>query len=422
MKKTLPIFVLFILITSIIVANSLASLPAERQTLALPSLATFKATQKTATSPVENDWTLHEIKIKKNGSLSTALYQANLNNSVAFKVQKLENSHLLTTLQVGDVLSIWTEQNKLKRILYKENRTTHHELTEKNGEFSIQTIEIPVETRIVTAHGEIKHSFYLSGQQAGLSAKTIMNLADIFAWQIDFIRQLRPGDPFKLIYERKYINGNYIGDGRILAAQITTNNGETHDAFLLTDSNGNDVGYFNSEKRNLRKAFLRNPVDYVRITSHFNPKRFHPILKKWKAHRGVDYGGPTGTPIRTTGDGKIIRRGWGNAYGNVIYIQHAGKYVTVYAHMSKFGKYKKGDWVRQGQVIGYIGSTGRSTGPHLHYEFRKNGRHIDPLKVKFPDAGPVPKKYRQQFAHFSGLMSTQLDRLSSDIQLARNFE
>ncbi len=130
----------------------------------------------------------------------------------------------------------------------------------------------------------------------------------------------------------------------------------------------------------------------------------------------------TGTPIRATGDGKIIRRGWGNAYGNVIYIQHAGKYTTVYAHMSKFGKYKKGDWVKQGQVIGYIGSTGRSTGPHLHYEFRKNGRHIDPLKVKFPDAGPVPKKYRQQFAHFSGLMSTQLDRLSSDIQLAKNFE
>jgi len=172
----------------------------------------------------------------------------------------------------------------------------------------------------------------------------------------------------------------------------------------------------------LRKAFLRNLVDYVRITSRYKPKRFHPVLKKWRAHRGVDYGGPTGTPIRATGDGQSIKRYWSRSYGKVIFIRHADKYTTVYAHMSKFGSFKRGQWIKQGQVIGYIGQTGMASGPHLHYEFRKNGRYIDPLKVKFPDASPVPKKHQNHFNQFSGLMSAQLSRLDPHTQIASNFE
>lgn len=276
-----------------------------------------------------------------------------------------------------------------------------------------------MDIRTEVASGTIDSSFYLAGERAGLSAKTIMNLADLYAWEIDFIRELRKGDTFKIIYQAKYLNNEYIGDGDIIAAQITTNQRQDeHNAFLLQDDKGENIGYFDEHGKNLRKAFLKNPVDVVRITSTFRPKRFHPVLKKWRAHRGVDYGGPTGTPIRATGKGQVVFRGWDNGYGNYIKVQHAGKYMTLYGHMSKFGKFKKGQYVKQGEVIGYIGSTGLATGPHLHYEFRINGVHQDPLKMKFPSASPVPKTYQAAFNQQSKLMLAQLDRYTTDLQMA----
>ncbi len=401
-----------------------ASLPFERHTLPLPKLDnSYLSPAPTHQKSEPHNWTLHTIKIPKFGSLSGALDSAGIRKGVLFQINKIPHSNLLTQLQVGDTLKIWTnDHDDLMKIVYPKNHSTTYQLDSVKDGFKIKIIKKKTDIKVVSTSGEIKHSFYLSGKAAGLSAKTIMALADIFSWEIDFIRQLRPGDPFKVIYEKKYIDGNYIGDGRILAAEVTTNHGIKHSAFLLTDKNNKTIGYYNAKKRNLRKAFLRNPVDYVRITSRYKPKRYHPVLKKWRAHRGVDYGGPVGTPIHATGDGQIIRRGWSKSYGRVIYIKHAGKYTTVYAHMSRFGKYKKYQWVKQGNIIGYIGSSGLATGPHLHYEFRKNGRHIDPLKVKFPDAGPVPKKYRAKFIKFSTLMSAQLDRLSTKTKLAKNFE
>lgn len=428
MKRLLK-FIFLPLLIALIGLNQLqqafASTSPVRQALPLPPLESLKQIEPSQTehaSP-KKPWQKHQATIRKNGSLSHALDDAGLHKNVSYQVRKTKNSHWLTQLRVGDKLDIWVDDdNQLQRILYPKSRTQHYELIREKDAFKIQKIEFPIETKIVTAAGTIKHSFYLSGANAGLSAKTIMNLADLFSWEIDFIRQLRKGDPFKVIYEKRYINGSYIGDGDILAAEITTDKKELHTAFLLKDANGEKIGYYNKDKRNLRKAFLRNPVDYVRITSRFKPKRFHPILKKWRAHRGVDYGGPTGTPIRVTGDGQIIKRQWSRAYGRVIYVRHANKYVTVYAHMSRYAKFKKGDWVRQGQVIGYIGQSGLATGPHLHYEFRKNGRHVDPLRVKFPDAGPVPKKHRKKFVQYANIMSSQLDRLSPNTQLVSNFE
>ena len=371
----------------------------------------------------ENTWQKHLIQIKPNGSLSEALNEVGIDPSVTYKITQTTHSKWLTQLRVGDTLKIWLDQDQqLKKILYPKTEQTHYQLTATEDSFQIEEINFPIETKLVTASGIIQHSFYLSGEAQGLSAKTIMNLADIFSWEIDFIRQLRPGDPFKVIYEKNYIQGEYIGDGDILAAEIVTGGNERHTAFLLKNTKGESIGYYDHNNQNLRKAFLRNPVDYVRITSRYKPKRFHPVLKKWRAHRGVDYGGPTGTPIRATGDGKIIKRYWSRSYGRVIYIRHANKYTTVYAHMSKFGKFRRGQWVKQGQVIGYIGQTGMASGPHLHYEFRKKGRHIDPLKVKFPAASPVPKRYQTDFDQFSGLMSAQLSRLDPHTQIASNFE
>lgn len=393
-----------------------------RTLLPLPPIATSQETNsiQSVDEFSEEAWQKHTIKIPKNGSLGTALDSLDISANTTYKIGQLKNSSLLTNLRVGDTLTIWIDKHaNLQKILYPKSKVLRYELNKENDGFQIKTIEEQVDIRTEVASGTIDSSFYLAGQKAGLSAKTIMNLADLYAWEIDFIRELRQGDTFKVIYEAKYLNNEYIGDGNIIAAQITTNQQqEVHNAFLLQNDKGEDIGYFDEAGKNLKKAFLKNPVDVVRITSTFKPKRFHPVLQKWRAHRGVDYGGPRGTPIRATGNGKIVFRGWGNGYGNYIKIQHAGKYMTVYGHMSKFGKFKKGQYVKQGQVIGYIGSTGLATGPHLHYEFRINGQHQDPLKMKFPSASPVPKDYRTAFKNRSTLMLAQLERYTPDLQMA----
>ena len=404
--------------------TSAANLPVERTLLPLPPLNSEKSqpsiTQVDQFS--EQNWQKHTVKIPQNGSLGTALDSLNISAGTTYKIGQLKNSALLTDLYVGDSLTIWVDKHaKLQKILYPKTKTLRYELhkSQDSDDYHITTIEEPVDVRTEVASGTIDSSFYLAGQKAGLSAKTIMNLADLYAWEIDFIRELRQGDTFKVIYEAKYLNNEYIGDGDIIAAQITTNHQqETHNAFLLKNTQGEHIGYFDEHSKNLKKAFLKNPVDVVRITSTFRPKRFHPVLKKWRAHRGVDYGGPRGTPIRVTGNGKVIFRGWDNGYGNYIKVQHAGKYMTLYGHMSNFGKFKKGQYVKQGEIIGFIGSTGMSTGPHLHYEFRINGKHKDPLKMKFPAASPVPKAYRSAFNKQSNLMLAQLDRYTPDLQMA----
>ncbi len=368
-------------------------------------------------------WLSHKVKIRKNDSLSTALDRVNISAKTTYQIGKLKNSRLLTNLKVGDELTIWIDKNsQLQKILYPKSKTLAYELIKTDTGYRIGEKKRPIEIRTETAFGTIEGAFYPAAKRAGLSARSIMNLADMFAWDIDFLRELRKGDTLKVIFETKYLNGEYIGDGDILAAQITTNAGKTkHNAFILRDQD-EVIGYYNEKGKNLKKAFLRNPVDYVRITSKFNPRRFHPILKKWRSHRGVDYGGPLNTPIRATGNGKIIARGWGKGYGKYIKIKHAGKYMTVYGHFNKFGRYKKGQYVKQGNVIGYMGKTGMATGVHLHYEFRINGKHVDPLKVKFPAAGPIPKKYRTLFKQKSNFLLTQLERIDNRTKFARSFE
>lgn len=406
--------------------QSIATFPLETTKLPLPPIPEG-AENVDANAPSDNEqnnaWQSHRVKIKQNDSLSTALDRVSISAKTTYDISRLKNSNLLTNLRVGDELTIWVDKNaELQKILYPKSQTLVYELIKNNDGYQIQERNIPVEIRTETAFGTIEGAFYPAAERAGLSAKSIMNLADMFAWDIDFVRELRKGDTLKVIYETRYLNGEYIGDGDILAAEITTNKGrEVHNAFVLREKD-KVIGFYNEKGQNLKKAFLKAPVDYVRITSKFNPRRFHPVLKKWRSHRGVDYGGPLNTPIRATGNGKIISRGWGNGYGRYIKIQHAGKYMTVYGHLNKFGKYKKGQFVNQGAVIGYMGKTGLATGVHLHYEFRVNNKHVDPLKVKFPAAGPVPKKYRDEFQKKSNFLVTQLDRIDSSTQIARSFE
>lgn len=408
-------------------SNSDANLPIEpiRTSMPLPAPNALLSLENGSINTAQNKQknTPISVEIKKNDSLSTALDRVGITKQVIHTLATSENSKLITFIKPGDTLKVWLDSDgQLEKIHYPKSALTTVEVVKTDLGFHIHKQVKDVEVRTVVTHGEILGAFYPAAERAGLSPKSIMELADMLAWDVDFARELRGGDRFKVIYEKRYLNGEYIGDGDILAAQITTDNGQQiHNGFVLRE-NGEIIGYYDEKGNNLKKAFLKAPMDTVRITSRFNPKRLHPIFGVKRPHRGVDYGAKTGTPIRVTGNGQVTYRGWRGGYGKAIKVRHTNGYETFYAHMSKYGKFKKGQMVKQGQIIGYVGSTGNSTGPHLHYEFRINGKHVDPLKLKFPAAGPIDAKYRDQFMQTSSFLLSQLDRISTNEQLVQNFE
>ena len=235
-----------------------------------------------------------------------------------------------------------------------------------------------------------------------------MELASLFGWDVDFVLDIREGDSFSVMYEEHFLDGEKIDEGPILAAQFT-NQGNTFTALRYTDSAG-DSNYFTPDGYSMRKAFLRSPVDFARISSRFNLQRKHPVLNRIRAHKGVDYAASTGTPIKSAGDGKIIFRGVKGGYGNVVIVQHGGNITTLYAHMKSFKRGQSvGSRVKQGQVIGFVGSSGLATGPHLHYEFRLNGVHKNPLTVKLPQAEPVAKAEKGSFDLAANKLMVQLE-------------
>ncbi len=277
-----------------------------------------------------------------------------------------------------------------------------------------------VDSRQTQASGHIESSLFEAGIEAGLSDKLVMELAYIFGWDIDFSLDLRQNDSFMVIYSEDYLDGEKIADGDILAAEFT-NQGKTHRAIRFTDSAGLSR-YYAPNGDSMRKTFSRNPVHFSRISSRFNPNRKHPVLKINRPHRGVDYAAATGTPITATGDGKVSFLGTKGGYGRTIILSHGGKYTTLYAHMSAYKKgLRAGNRVQQGDVIGYVGSSGLSTGPHLHYEFRVNGVHRNPLTVDLPKAEPLDKKYLADFKQKALPLLAQLDHIG-ETKLALNAE
>lgn len=286
--------------------------------------------------------------------------------------------------------------------------------------FVTRVIEKPVEIRMQHAKGQIDSSLFLSARDAGITDTLIMNLAGIFAWDIDFVLDIRRGDSFTMVYEEIWQDGHFVRNGEILAAEFQ-NDGDTFRAVRYADPDGN-TGYFTPEGLNVKKAFLRAPIAFTpRVTSNFNPRRRHPVHKKVRPHRGVDYGAPKGTPIKAAGDGKVIFRGRKGGYGNVVILQHGGNITTLYAHMSKFArKARNGSRVKQGQVIGYVGRTGTATGNHLHYEYRVSGVHRNPRTVKLPQALPVPKKYKTDFVASTKPLINHLTAVAKTQRLASN--
>jgi len=260
--------------------------------------------------------------------------------------------------------------------------------------------------------GEIQSSLFAAADDAGLPDSVAIQLAEIFGGDIDFHRDLRKGDRFSVIYETLYHQGRAIKSGRVLAAEFV-NDGRAYRAVWFGEDPDNG-SYYAPDGQSLRKAFLRSPLEFSRVTSGFSIRRFHPLLKKWRAHKGVDYGAPTGTRVRATGDGVVESAGQQNGYGNVVVLRHKGGISTLYAHLSKFGAgIHRGTRVSQGDIIGYVGATGWATGPHLHYEFRVGNEHRNPLKMVFPSAEPVAAAHMAAFRDQTGPYAAQLDQLRS---------
>lgn len=303
------------------------------------------------------------------------------------------------------------DERSIKKLRYRLDRT--HFIVYDHGDngFSSELVEVPLERRVNHASGRIDSSLFLAGQRAGLSNRLIMEMVEIFGWDIDFALDIREGDQFLVVYEELFENGDKVADGNILAAEFVNQN-KSFRAVRYADPSDR-ISYFSPEGLSMRKAFLRTPVKFGRVSSRFNLRRRHPILHRIRAHRGVDYAAPPGTPIRASGDGKIIYAGRKGGYGQTVILKHGSTYTTLYAHMKHVARgIRPGRRVNQGQVIGYVGSSGLATGPHLHYEFRVRGAHRNPLTVKLPQAAPVPEKHKQDFMEKTAKLVSQLEVLS----------
>ncbi len=305
---------------------------------------------------------------------------------------------MLARVKPGETLElIFSADDHLQTLIYHQSPVHALRIDMDSANQPIaRIIERPLTKKTLTSSGTIDDSLFSAAQRAGLSDAITLQLAKIFGWDIDFALEIRKGDRFRVIYTAEYLDGKKYRDGDILAAEFI-NRGRVFRAFRYTTPDG-DTDYYDAEGHSMRKAFLRTPVKFTRISSRFTLKRWHPILKRWRSHKGVDYAAPRGTPVKAAGKGKIIFRGWKGGYGRVIMIQHNRKYTTVYGHLSAFNKrVRNGSRVQQGQIIGYVGSSGLATGPHLHYELRVNGVHTDPLKVKPPKIESLPRRYLADF-------------------------
>ncbi|MEA5445223.1 peptidoglycan DD-metalloendopeptidase family protein [Gammaproteobacteria bacterium AB-CW1] len=359
------------------------------------------------------------LEVKGGDSLARVFQRAGLDRTdLHFIVSLGGETEKLTRLRPGDQVEIVDDgSGNVLRLSHRIDSDRILEVSRGDNGFEKEVTELPVQRRVAFASGVIERSLYQDARAAGLSTNLIMNLAGIFQWDIDFVLDTRRGDEFVVIYEELYRDGEKIRDGQILAAEIV-NRGNRLQAVRYTKPSG-ESDYYNPEGDSMRRTFLRAPLDYVRISSHFNPNRRHPVLNRIRAHRGVDYAAPTGTPIRAAGDGRITLRGRHGGYGNTVQIQHGERYSTLYAHMSRFANgHRVGSRVRQGEVIGYVGQTGLATGPHLHYEFLVDGVHRNPVTVDFPAADPVPEEYREHFFTTTAPLVAHLDLMRPGERLA----
>lgn len=362
-------------------------------------------------------WT--EVTIRRGDTLSDILGRAGYDShEISRVVQSNPEARVFRQLYPGQTLRWRADAGQpWQEIVYETSPGEAFHLVRHADRFELTKEIRTFETRIANITGTIESSLFEDGQDAGLSDAMIMKLAEIFGWDIDFALDLRRGDSFAVIHEEKYWHGQKISDGPILAAEFI-NQGHVFRAIAFRDANGYTT-YYTPEGMSVRRPFLRTPVEFSRITSRFSAGRFHPILKKWRAHHGVDYGAPVGTPVRATAAGRILSIGWNGGYGKRIVIRHNATYSTVYAHLSRYNtSLHVGSFVDQGQTIGYVGATGLASGPHLHYEFQVNGAHRNPLTFRFPGSTPIAQEHRDEFARLATNWVARLNLIGHNAHVA----
>ncbi len=350
------------------------------------------------------------VTIQRGDTLDRVFRKHGIDPGDLVQIAKLpEASEHLRMLKPGDEIEIRHVDGDLMSLHRNLELTRALRVVRGDGEFLASIEDRPVETRRRAAYGRIETSLFESGATAGLSDKMIMNLAGIFAWDVDFVLDIRTDDNYYIIYEELWQDGELASEGEIVAAEFH-NNGRTYTAIRYKDKDGR-ADYFTPEGHSVRKAFVRAPVDFTRISSSFNPRRRHPILNTIRAHRGVDYAAPKGTPVKAAGDGKVIFRGVKGGYGNTVILQHGGNITTLYAHLNAFDrKAGMGKRVKQGQTIAYVGATGLATAAHLHYEYRLNGVHRNPRTVKLPQADPIKPELMADFRASTAPILAELKR------------
>ena len=339
------------------------------------------------------------VTIKSGDTLASIFANKGISPTTTHRIATLnDQTRKLRYLKPGEEIQLLLdEEGQLRKMKYIAD-VTRTLLIQRDEEkaFTSEIIKYKLDAYPVYREGVIDSSLFEAAANADIPDDVIMDLVAIFGWDIDFALDIRQGDRFAIVYEELYKGDVKIRNGRILSARFI-NDGRTYHAVHYTDPDGNS-DYFSPDGKSMRKAFLRSPVEFTRISSRFTTKRWHPVLSKWRSHKGVDYAAPRGTPIRASGDGKIIFAGTKGGYGRLIVIRHGGRYTTAYGHLHRYAKgARTGRKVKQGQIIGYVGSSGLATGPHLHYEFRVNGVHRNPLTVKLPEAQPVNQAYLDHF-------------------------
>ena len=345
--------------------------------------------------------------VRKGDSLSVIFEDKQVPLNTAYKIFDFDKNNLLSSIIPGDIMEFNYMGNDLLSIeIIKDDINSI--LIKAEDEISIVNIKKEAQTITSFGFGEIRDSFYKSAKDVGIPDSIIMDFAYIFGWDIDFIFDVRKGDKFSVIYETEFSEGEKISSGDIVFAEFTNREKKYIAQRFFDDVQGKQ--YFNENGENVKKAFLRAPLDFAYISSHFNPNRMHPILHKIKAHNGVDYAAKRNTPVKASGDGVISFIGRQSGYGRTVEIKHGGNIKTLYAHLERFNtKLKVGSKVKQGEIIAFVGDSGQATGPHLHFEFWQGEIRSDPVKVKLPSAKPVNNSQRNEF---EDLLALNLNKLN----------
>ena len=349
-----------------------------------------------------------EVVVGRNDTLDAIFRRMALDTADLAAIRHLPGiRQSLDFLKPGDAIKLTHSDGEIRALTRKVSETQTLQVVRGDAGFAAKMIDNPVETRIRTATAAIDSSLFQAAEAADISDIVALKLANVFAWDIDFVLDIRDGDRFTVVYEQIYQDGKYLHDGEVLAAEFV-NSGKVYRAVRFVTDAGT-AGYYTPDGLAMRKAFLRAPVEFTRVSSVFNPHRLHPILNRIRGHMGTDYAAPMGTPVHAAGDARVSFAGQRNGYGNAVVLAHSNRESTLYGHMSRFAKHVRvGTRVQQGDVIGYVGMTGLATGPHLHYEYLVNGVHKNPQTVHLPGAEPLHAEMLEKFRHLTAPLLADL--------------